>query len=107
MRTSRGGTKNWASTPVKPPKASPKMSKTEFRSICAQLGIRDNETASVLLGPNWRTCQRYWYEEAGVPAPLARLLRLAVRLKLSHLDLRKAAVPLVLKDTRQDDGTDL
>ena len=107
MRISRGGTKNWASTPTKPPKAQPKMSNKEFRSVCAQLGIKDNETASELLGPNWRTCQRYWYDEVGVPAPLARLLRLAVRLNLNHLQLRKSAVPLVLKDTRQDDGTDL
>jgi hypothetical protein len=107
MRRSLRATKNWASTPDKPPKPQPKMSNKEFRSICAQLGLRDNATASELLGPNWRTCQRYWYDEVAVPNPLARLLRLAVRLKLSHLDLRKAAVPLVLQDTRQIAGTDL
>jgi hypothetical protein len=99
MRISLRGTKNWASTPTKKIPAQPKMTNQEFRSLCAQLGIRDNATAAELLGPSWRTCQRYWYDEVAVPAPLARLLRLAVRLKLSHLDLRKSGARIVLQDT--------
>jgi hypothetical protein len=93
MRLSLRATKNWASTPRKPSKPKPQMTKAEFRSLCAQLMINDNETAAELLGPGWRMCQRYWYGEVLPPPSTARLLRLAVQCKLTHEQLRRAAFP--------------
>lgn len=100
MRISLRATKNWASTPTTKIKPAPDMSNAEFRSLCAQLGIKDNGTAAELLGPSWRTCQRYWYDEIAASPPLARLLRLAAGLKLTHAQLRKLSAPTTPKDTR-------
>jgi hypothetical protein len=90
MRLSLRGTKNWASTPPKHKRVEPgpPMSNAEFRRLCTQLKINDNETAAELFGISWRTCQRYWYDEISAPEPLARLLRLAASRKLGHDDLR-------------------
>jgi len=94
MRISLRATKNWASSPSKrlrPKPLPPDMTMAEFRSLCAQLKINDNETAAELLGPGWRTCQRYWYGEIAPSPPLARLLRLAAMLDVTHAQLRKLA----------------
>jgi hypothetical protein len=91
MRLSLRASKNWASTPPKRTSVAPRrqpMTTAEFRSLCAQLDINDNETASELLGPSWRTCQRYWYGELDPPESFARFLRLAAKQKVSHADLR-------------------
>jgi hypothetical protein len=103
MRTSRrGGTKNWNTSfpKVSIPDAGP-MAADEFQHACAILKITDSVIASELLGMSWRTCQRYWHDELYVPPPLARLLRLAVDMKMTHAQLRKLSRPIVLKDTRQ------
>jgi len=90
MRISLRATKNWASTPAKKTKIlHPPMTKEEFRSLCLQLKITDNETAEELLGPSWRSCQRYWYGELAPPETLARLLRLAAQTGATHAQLRK------------------
>jgi hypothetical protein len=91
MRLSLRATKNWASTPAKIPRPPAPMPNKEFRGMCAQLNITDNETAADLFGVGWRTAQRYWYDETSVPEPLARLIRAAVRHKWSHAELRKLA----------------
>jgi hypothetical protein len=100
MRISMGGTKNWASTPATQRKPDAPMTNVEFRRLCAKLKINDNATAAELLGPSWRTCQRYWYDEIAAPPPLARLLRLAARLNLSHEQLRKLSSPAIHEYTR-------
>jgi len=94
MRISIRATKNWASTPPKrlhPKRPPPDMDMAEFRSLCVQLKINDNETAAELLGPGWRTCQRYWYGEIAPSPPLARLLRLAAQIGATHAQLRALA----------------
>jgi hypothetical protein len=93
MRLSLRATTNWASTPRIKFKAPPPMTRNEFRELCTALHIDDNGTAAELLGPSWRTCQRYWYGELPPSDPIARLLRLAVRHKLSHDDLRALTTP--------------
>ena len=95
MRISIRASKNWASTPRTKPKPVPPMTKDEFHALCAKLKIGDNETAAELLGPSWRTCQRYWYGELPIPPVLARLLRAAVVHGLSHTDLRVLAKSIV------------
>jgi len=107
MRISLRATKNWASTPSTKAKPQPIMSNEEFKSLCAQLKINDNGTAAELLGPTWRTCQRYWYDELSPPPALARLLRLAAQLDLTHDQLRKLSRPASQKDTRLKPATDL
>lgn len=80
-------TLTWASSPgvgVTDPRP---MKAEEFRTLCRHLKINDCVTAGRLFGVSWRTAQRYWYEEIEVPGPLARLLRLAKRRRLSHKEL--------------------
>ena len=108
MRLSLRATKNWASTPPKRKTKPPApMDKVEFRYLCAVLKIVDNETAEELLGPSWRSCQRYWYGELSPPDTLARLLRLAAQTSQTHDQLRKLVHPVVLKDTRRMPPADL
>jgi hypothetical protein len=86
IRLSKKSTRNWASSPqVSTPDRKP-MSQKQFQAACEVLGIDDNVTAAKAFGLSWRTCQRYWYGEIEVPGPLARLLRLAIRLKMTHED---------------------
>jgi hypothetical protein len=101
MRISLRATKNWASTPpTRPnPKARTPMTRDEFQALCTKLKINDNETASLLLGPSWRTCQRYWYGELAPPEPLARLLRLAARHNLDHKALQEVSISTAPKKT--------
>jgi len=107
MRISMGGTKNWASTPTRKIPQAPDMANAEFRSLCVQLRINDNATAAELFGISWRTCQRYWYDEVAPPPSLARLLRLAAQLSLTHAQLRKLSQPITPKDTRLKFAADL
>ena len=100
MRLSKKATASWASSPqVSIPDANP-MTKEEFQFLCTKLGIDDNVTASELFGLSWRNCQRYWYGETDTPGPLARLLRLAYRHKLTHAGFR-ALKPIASKGTRR------
>lgn len=94
MRVSRrGGTVNWATSFSKTvPDAGP-MGTDEFKNLCARLLIEDSFTAAELFGLSWRTCQRYWYGKLSVTPPLARLLRLAAGLKMTHAQLRRLARP--------------
>ena len=92
MRLSLRATKNWASTPQqRRQKPHRPMLHVEFRKLCTHLKINDNATAAELLGPSWRTCQRYWYDELPIPPALAQLLRLAVVKNVSHDELRALA----------------
>lgn len=77
----------WASSPGTAVEVKRPMKPEEFRRLCSDLKIKDCVTAGHLFGVSWRTAQRYYYEEIEVPGPLARLLRLAKRRKLSHKDL--------------------
>jgi len=91
MRLSKRGTTNWASTPQRKLTAPKPMSKLEFQTLCTRLHIDDNGTAAELLGPSWRSCQRYWYGEQVPPPALAQLLRLAARHEVGHAELRALA----------------
>lgn len=106
-RISRGGTVSWATSPKAIPLDKHPMDKDEFRRLCILLAIKDGGTAGALFGLSGRTCQRYWYGELPPPATLARLLRLAASLKLSHAQLRKLSAPLSIGTPRQAAGTDL
>ena len=83
----KGSSLNWASSPSINVKDRRPMTAKEFNAACATLGIGDHVTAARLFGLSWRTCQRYHYDELSVPGPLARLLRLAIKHKLSQKDL--------------------
>jgi hypothetical protein len=80
-------THTWASSPGILAKDPRPMRVAEFRAVCKSLKINDCVTAARLFGVSWRTAQRYWYKEIEVPGPLARLLRLAKKQKLTHKDL--------------------
>ena len=100
MRLSKKATASWASSPgVTIPDAHP-MKKEEFQFLCTKLDITDNVTASELFGMSWRNCQRYWYGETDTPGPLARLLRLAYKHKLTHAGFRQLK-PVIAKASRQ------
>jgi hypothetical protein len=64
------------------------MTPAEFQMLCVALRIDTPVQAGELLGMSWRTAQRYWYGETAIPGPLARLLRIAARKRLTHNDLR-------------------
>jgi len=87
VRISKKGSLGWSSSPgIATPDQHP-MKVEEFRAICKRLQINDCVTAARLFGISWRTAQRYWYKEIEVPGPLARLLRLAKKRKMSHKEL--------------------
>lgn len=92
MRRSFKSTVNWNTTFKETLDEEP-MATPEFRELCRRLKINDALTASKLLGPSWRTCQRYWHAEAPIPPPVARLLRLAARHCISHGELLTLAKP--------------
>lgn len=88
MRLSTKQTRSWASVGVPPDMSDPHpMDQHEFQKLCAALHIKDCVTAGTLFGISWRSCQRYYYGEQLVPPPLARLLRLANKHKMSHKEL--------------------
>lgn len=106
-RVSRGVTVNWSTTfQVSTPDEYP-MEQDEFQHACRTLKIGNAADAAVLFGLSWRTCQRYWYGELGVPGPLARLLRVIVRQKIDTKSLRKLSPALSIGTSRQIAGTDL
>jgi len=87
MRLSTKQTRSWASAPQHAMSDPHPMTSAEFQELCAKLKINDCVTAGTLFGISWRSCQRYYYDEQPVPAPLARLLRLAVKHKMTHKEL--------------------
>lgn len=83
----KGSTVNWASSPQVIIKDKRPMKPKEFVELCTKLKIDDCVTAGELFGLSWRTVQRYWYGEMDVPGPLARLLRLMAKKKITHKEL--------------------
>lgn len=63
------------------------MTPTQYKTAIKALGLVQ-ESAGVWLGIGKRTSQGYALGESPVPEPVAKLLRLCVRLKLSPEDVK-------------------
>jgi DNA-binding transcriptional regulator YiaG len=63
------------------------MNPAEFKRACARLRLSVSASRHA-LGLSLRQVQRYSSGEQEIPAPVAKLLRLALKLKLSADDLR-------------------
>jgi transcriptional regulator with XRE-family HTH domain len=64
------------------------MTKTEFKRALKALGLSVVGSRHA-LGVSKRATQRYASGEQDIPPPVAKLLRLALRYKISADDLRK------------------
>lgn len=62
------------------------MTHTQFRAAIAKLGL-SQERAGIWLGLSPRQGQRYASGEAAIPEPVAKLLRLMLRLGLNPSDV--------------------
>lgn len=63
------------------------MTPTQYRAAIKALGL-SQERAGVWLGISPRTSQGYCLGEYPVPEPVAKLLRLMIRLKLNPEDVQ-------------------
>lgn len=63
------------------------MTPTQFRAAISRLGL-SQERAGVWLGISPRTSQGYALGESPVPEPVAKLLRLVIRLNLNPEDVK-------------------
>lgn len=63
------------------------MSPLQYREAIARLGLSQVAAGEFLIG-NPRTSRRWALGESAVPKPVALLLRLMIRLKLSPDDVR-------------------
>lgn len=62
------------------------MTPAQFRAAIAKLGL-SQERAGLWLGLSARQGQRYATGDAEIPEPVAKLLRLVIRLKLDPADV--------------------
>ena len=63
------------------------MTPDQFRAAIERLGLTQ-EQAGLWLGVSGRQGQRYANGEAAIPGPVARLIRLVLRLKLDPAEVR-------------------
>jgi hypothetical protein len=63
------------------------MTADQYRSALKRVGL-SQRGAGVFLGVDERTSRRWAAGDAAVPESVAKLLRLMVRLKLTHEDVK-------------------